>query len=217
MRLHWASKYNNWGDVFTPFLLKSHGFSVEYSPRLKATAFGGGSIINRVPRENYTGVILGTAKHFDWETLPDLSKATVLGLRGKLTAGDLDVPLFDPGILAYLFYSKQTIEYDIGIIPYHWDTTLARKYPDAHFIHITRGIQYVIDEALKCKRIITSSLHGLVLSDSLEIPCITEIEEHRPTEFGFKFLDYKTVPVGEAKQNALRALKELKKYYRAKD
>lgn len=215
MRLHWANKYNNWGDVFTPFLLKKHGFKVDYAAPGRASIFGGGSIMDRVP-DGFNGVIFGTAKHFEHETLPDLSRSRILGIRGKLTAANLDVPLFDPGILAYLYYKKQTVKYDLGIIPWHWDSTLARKYPEAHFIHITHGVQHVINEAAKCKRIITSSLHGLVLSDSLEIPCKVEIAEHRPVEFEFKFRDYKTVPVDEAKQTALRALNELKRYYKTK-
>jgi len=56
-------------------------------------------------------------------------------------------------------------------------------------IPITGGIEHVLREASKCERIMSSSLHGIILADALGIENQWEYSE-RVFGKGFKFRDY---------------------------
>lgn len=78
----------------------------------------------------------------------------------------------DPGILMPLVYQPKNIikKYDISIIPHY-------LYKDIdyglHKIDIqTVDYKKFIDEVCSSKKIISSSLHGLILAESYGIPCV---------------------------------------------
>ena len=62
------------------------------------------------------------------------------------------------------------------------------EYP-WHTVDITADTETVIQEADKCERIISSSLHGIVLADALGIENKWEYSD-RVYGKGFKFRDY---------------------------
>jgi hypothetical protein len=130
----------------------------------------------------------------------DLTRASVHLLRGKLTRSlcltKTEPLLGDPGILAYLFAPAIEPKYELGIIPHYVERdnneqVIQWRNRGAHVIDIQSGIQTVINEACKCKRIVSSALHGLILSDSLGIPNhIVILHDYRVWLRGFKFNDY---------------------------
>ena len=63
------------------------------------------------------------------------------------------------------------------------------RQPGYHVIDVRSGIENVMREASKCERIISSSLHGIILSDALGIENKWEISE-KVLGAGFKFRDY---------------------------
>lgn len=217
IKTFYLSEGNNWGDVFTPFL-----FSKRYNLELEQTIYdqpfdlvSTGSLLRDLPnpyhsdpsfqtRPGFTGHVLGTGL-MDW-THPepfDLTAAKVHLLRGRLTLENCKTfgrpPLGDPGILAYLFAPIWKPEYEIGLIPHYVEKDHRQiKYwmkKGAHLIDVQSGVQNVINEASKCERIISSSLHGLVLADSLGIP--NHLVVLHPNwvwgRCGFKFHDYYSV------------------------
>jgi hypothetical protein len=84
-----------------------------------------------------------------------------------------------------------TRHHEIGILP-HWnDKYLAERY-GGHIIDITSGFYNVLYEIASCKRILTSSLHGVIAADALGIPRLWHHSDKNPGG-GFKFRDYQSV------------------------
>jgi pyruvyltransferase len=212
----------NWGDAFTPFLFsKLYGIEVEWAAWAEAELVSTGSILDPSadwPCPNWSGHVLGSGIMRS-DSVRDLTDASVHLLRGKLTRercviSGTEPLLGDPGILAYLFAKPVQREFEFGIIPHYVDKAcyVAKGDPlypvpperylgrfwrvalrGAHVIDVTSGVQNVIDEASRCKRIVSSSLHGLVLADSLGIPNHFVKLSDGVAGRGFKFNDYYSV------------------------
>ena len=106
----------------------------------------------------------------------------------------------DPALLLPIIYSPQVKKtYKVGIIPHFVDYDLnnVRVFCDKYQgeVHLIRMQGYsdwkkVVDEICSCEQIISSSLHGLIISDAFNIPNIW-IQLSDNVEGGdFKFLDY---------------------------
>ena len=116
----------------------------------------------------------------------------------KLLNHNLDnVVLADAGILASLLL-EQKIEkkYDIGIIAHYKEKDdpifdkLRNQYDNSIFIDVQDTPINVITKIASCKHIISSSLHGLIIADSLHIPNVHIIVSNKLLGDGFKFDDY---------------------------
>lgn len=125
-------------------------------------------------------------------------------LRGKLTlkrmesqlGKRLDVPTGDGGLLAqkWLGYFPEK-EYEVGIIPHFKEQhhpmvkALLENY-DAAFIDLTQEPKKVVEEIGKCKYVISSSLHGMIVADSFHVPNIHITLANSMFGDGNKFADY---------------------------
>lgn len=131
----------------------------------------------------------------------------VHALRGKLSKEKLssllgyplpeNLPLADPGLLASYFATPNVEKkYSIGFIPHfrEHETDEVKRVLSAnanmHFIDITRSPKEVIKEIQRCEAVVSSSLHGLVFSDSLGIPDAHVRLTELPKGGSFKFRDY---------------------------
>ena len=143
-----------------------------------------------------------------------MRKFKVLALRGLYTRKILEkfglmhpdekVAFGDPGLLfAKLFGIKANPKYDIGIVPHYYDnrhgwgkrieTAFLANGIKARLINLEKEPVAVVSEIAKCERIISSSLHGLIVADSLEIPNMRmELSwlSHSQTDYMLKFKDY---------------------------
>lgn len=118
----------------------------------------------------------------------------IRAVRGPLTAGILrrlgfSVPecYGDPGVLLPYIYQPQNIEkkYDISLICHH-EHQLGTN--DFHKIYIdTNDYKFFIDEIVASKMVISSSLHGIILSETYGIPTIWL--NHVPDQ-SLKYLDW---------------------------
>lgn len=101
----------------------------------------------------------------------------------------------DPVLLLSELYSP-TIEkeHDVGIIPHFVDMDTewvnTQREAGAFIIDITKEPLKVVDEILKCRKILSSSLHGLVVADSYGIPSVWIQLSDRIAGKDFKFKDY---------------------------
>lgn len=105
----------------------------------------------------------------------------------------------DPILLMPKFYRPQVQkQYKLGIIPHIYDEnnpvlkSFFEQHPEALIISMQNYGDWrdVIDKICSCERILSSSLHGVILSDAYEIPN-TWIEFSEPLYGkGFKFRDY---------------------------
>lgn len=123
----------------------------------------------------------------------ELSKARIEKVLGRR----LEIPTADPGLLAArLLDGPVEKEYDLGIIAHFRErndprfaslTNLAKR---VLVIDVTGNPLSVIRQIASCRRILSSSLHGLIVSDSLGIPNLHIRVTDRPWGDGFKFDDY---------------------------
>lgn len=194
---HSTCAYNkNFGDILAPYIVeKLTKYNVEWAKASESDAVFIGSIMEHLPAQ-YTGIVAGIGSARS-STRKDLTQAKVLALRGELTKSitkinEKKVLLADPGLIAPNVVDVSNVDkkYDIGVILHYADRNF-KPEPQHHIISITSGIENVITEASKCERIITSSLHGLILADSLGLKRKWVLYD-RVQGNGFKFRDYAT-------------------------
>lgn len=195
----WKDK-PNFGDRLATMLLRRFANleSVWAKPE-EAELVVIGSILGHLPK-NWTGVVAGVGKLHE-STVIDLPHATFLAVRGPLTAKGLkrDVVMADPGLLADELVGYRDKEYDLGIVPHWTDKTLALDPRFTKFnpriIDVSQDPMEVLREISRCKKIVTSSLHGAIVADAFIIPRRIELAPrmitHAHQEGGdFKWRDY---------------------------
>jgi hypothetical protein len=128
---------------------------------------------------------------------------TFLAVRGQLTANNLELHGFtkplvfgDPALLLPIVYNKKNTNKTntniIGIIPHFTEYDyFINKYSNQYKIINLRtdNIESVIDQITDCEYILSSSLHGIIVSHAYNIPAIW-IERNVLEPDGFKFKDY---------------------------
>lgn len=128
----------------------------------------------------------------------------IFSLRGPLTRNilfknDIDSPKLygDLGLIMPLIYKPKstTKKIKIGIIPHYIDQNLKttnsviNKF-NLHFIDITSNVEKFIDTINQCDYVLSSSLHGLIVSDAYNIPNRWVKLSSNVVGDGFKFKDY---------------------------
>lgn len=202
MKIYYWNARKNFGDQLTALLIKRFTrLNSEWSNPKDAELVMVGSVLEHLP-ENFNGVIAGTGKlHF--KSKLSFPNAKILGVRGKLTAKHLnlkgDYVLGDAGLLANELVPLEDRIYELGIVP-HWSDTILGKDPrftkyNPKIIRVSDDPLKVIREIGQCKKIVASSLHGIITADAFNIPRRIEIAPNmlqKPdTEGGlYKWHDY---------------------------
>jgi hypothetical protein len=184
MKTFWDQSHDgsNFGDALNVEVFRRlAGIELEWSEPEDADLFGIGSIAEAIPK-GFPGIVLGTGKMFE-ESVIDLSSARVLALRGPLT-GQSDL-YADLGLLASDLTQTVSRDVAVGWLPHYVDERL--YYGER--IDILAGVDSVIAAVARCKRLVSSSLHGLILADALGIENLWE-PHHGVLGKGFKFRDY---------------------------
>jgi pyruvyltransferase len=132
-----------------------------------------------------------------------IEKANFLAVRGPRTREVLmnlgyHVPEIygDPAILLPKYYSPEIPKkYSLGIVPhcndYQYIKELYASEKDVLIIDLmTNEIEPTADLFLQCERIISSSLHGLIISHSYNIPAVWAQFSGKLFGDGIKFQDY---------------------------
>lgn len=184
----------NFGDEIASLLLRKLGHDHTWSPPQDAELVVTGSILEHLPT-HWTGTVCGAGKlHENSKVyLPD---ARVFAVRGKLTAASVrglkpSVVLGDPALLLPRFIRQPQAKYDLGVIPHWSDDELGRRFAYGRLIDPCQSPEKVIQEIISCKRIISSSLHGLIVADAYGIPRQAELFPAASSEGGdFKYRDY---------------------------
>lgn len=209
MKVVYMSHRNNWGDAISPHLARR--FSGEEVQKVTGD--------DQTPGVRYaiTGSILGWLKNPEtvcWgpglisperHVNPHIS---ILAVRGPLTREAVlaqgkhcpDV-YGDPALLYPLIYNPQvTKKYEVGIIPHYVDqkeewVEKHRKSNNVTVIDITGTAQEVqdhrfVNQVLECSKIVSSSLHGIILAQAYGIPAKWIKLTDKVIGEGFKFRDY---------------------------
>lgn len=161
----------------------------------------------------------------------------IVALRGQLSKEraeralkkELSCVLSDGGILAsYLLNETIEKKYSVGIIPHFREQDnpifkkLAASYNDSLLIDVCKDPHDVIKQISQCECIISSSLHGLIIADSLRIPNMHIVCSKKLKGDGFKFDDYYSSyginhPYFDLKDNKIPCLIDIVKNYQIRD
>ena len=171
---------DNFGDLITPYFLnkfcEKNTFKFDFSNKIPKI-ISCGSIMRLC---NKNTIVWGSGiRDID----QDISTGIIKSVRGPLTRkrlleiGCYCPPVYgDPGLLLPLYYYPVVEKkYKLGIIPHyiHYDTVY-KMYNGKEGIKVikllNKEIEPVIDDILSCEKTISSSLHGLIVSDAYGIP-----------------------------------------------
>jgi pyruvyltransferase len=199
VRAYWwkgKKQVQNWGDWLTPLLL-SRFAHVEpiWTERGKAAVVCVGSVLGHIVGPWFKGTVLGAGKLFYEQSVPH--DAQVLALRGPLTARNVPgtFAIGDPGLLADELVQVETKLYDLCIIPHWSDKSLAKDKRFTQYDHVTIEPTWapleIIRTIAESRKVVSSSLHGLILADALAIPRRFEVTADWSTDGGyFKVRDH---------------------------
>ena len=97
----------------------------------------------------------------------------------------------DPAALMPLIYNPpKNKEFEFIIIPHYSKYFETKKeYCDGIVLNMeTKNYKYVIDNICKAQKVISSSLHGLILAEAYGVPAI--FYQDRPNRFNYKYEDW---------------------------
>lgn len=190
---------SNFGDLLGPYIAeKLTGKKAKFYPSSRwpwpKTYMIVGSILGAANRNCIVwgaGMIDRTDK---------IGKAKFLAVRGPITRDCLlkqghKVPEIygDPAILMNKLYSpKVEIKHEVGIIPHivDYDKILKNNKYNYKIIDLRKSVEEVIIDIISCKRTISSSLHGLIISHTYQIPSIWMKFSDKLYGDDMKFYDY---------------------------
>lgn len=171
----------------------------EYDKSIKLNVWGSGFISD-----------FESLKEIDASVLPQFRRELkIYALRGKLSQKRCEkmlnvklnkIALGDPGLLASKLIDEiPEKQYDVGIIPHYIDkdsefiSNIKLKKYSYHIIDITGDTIETLKEIAKCRCILSSAMHGLIVSDSLGIPNKWITFSDNVFGNGYKFRDYYSV------------------------
>lgn len=192
MKVWWASGTPNFGDILTPYVLDYFGIKWEFSSNFDTICIGS------IAKHANTGTtVLGSGIISKSQKL--CPTANWRFVRGPITrnriiecGGSCPAIYGDPALLLPMFCDESKKEYEIGIVPHYVDYNLAvEMFPSHKIINLkNRNPLEVAKEITKCKKIISSSLHGIIAANAYGIPAAWIKLSNNLKGDGTKFLDY---------------------------
>ena len=200
--LDWVTFHNNFGDILNPLIVgfissrKIINVKSIYCNSEHLLAIG--SILDRATSKSIiwgSGFISSTSKC-------DSNPKKILAVRGPLTrkllqSNGVDCPEVygDPALLLSKFYKpKVEKKYKLGILAHYVDKEFdwIKSLPSSVKIIDVQNpnVLSVVDQMCECENIASSSLHGLIISDTYGIPSLWIKFSDKVVGGNFKFLDY---------------------------
>lgn len=182
IQLHWASSKPNFGDALSPLICEMVSQrAVVLSSMKQCDLVSIGSLLQRKKENLFSRAIFVWGTGFIEAPKPHKSKHIFCGVRGRKTEASIinieNVSYGDPGLLcSELLNSKQSnLIYEWGIVPHYKDRNsntimdLAKRLPGSKIIDVFNPPLETLKEISQCNRILSSSLHGLIAADALNI------------------------------------------------
>jgi pyruvyltransferase len=187
----WPAK--NFGDTLSPIILK---YFTKQEIKLAGREEPGkllavGSILHLIkPNDTVWGSGLNRRR-----LVIAPPGAKFLAVRGPITRryikGNVPQIYGDPGILLPLIYNpKIEKKFEYGIVPHYVDKPFIKLRPGDKYIDIQGDWKKVVDEMLSCKKIVSSSLHGIICAEAYGIPAIWTRYSTKITGGSMKYNDY---------------------------
>lgn len=198
MSAFWWNKHANFGDLLTPWLLEKISGKPVILSQEGEHIVAIGSILGYCKKNS----LVWGAGSFGTETKSQISiDASYFAVRGPLTRNMIRIhggkcpDIFgDPALLLPDYYWPTGVakDFELGVVIRHSEEKLLKSInvPGALIIYLgTDRVTETIDNILRCKRIATTSLHGLIVADAYGIPNCW-IESTSPYGLEHKFHDY---------------------------
>ncbi len=224
--------FTNFGDELNRHLRRLLGFRSEYTSLERCELVGAGSVLETVRRRRREPVAVWGSGFLHGGGSEGSDSHRYLAVRGKLTAARLphaDIrAIGDPGLLARdLVQQVEQVPGTIARVPHYSDRAAPFVRVMARFDHVRIINVYdeplqVVGEIAGCSFVLSSSLHGLVVADSLGIPNAWIKLSNRVLGGDFKLRDYYSCfdmtpqPIDEAElfSNETELIKRLAEGYR---
>lgn len=175
---------------------KNYHWSAPLPPYKEKVMYAVGSILDNVETN---AIIWGSGLGREWSRIH--GRPTICAVRGKYTLRNLpdcynkeEIAIGDPALLLPLIIPNPDIQtkYTVGIIPHFMDfETFNRRYGKQYkIIDIrTRNAEAFIKDILECEYILSTSLHGIIISHAYNKPALW-IRRLEMNVGDFKFHDY---------------------------
>ena len=202
----------NFGDQLNPYLIeKITGKKPENRPPSPeyTTLLGIGSVLGLFPEQLKYCIIWGSGFGKRPLRIKMLIKRIKIAVPKKICAvrGPLTRNVFlkhkiscpeiygDPALLMpHFFDPKIPQKYEIGIIPHYIDINhpwvQENRGNGILIIDIRQDVESFIEKVISCKKVISSSLHGLIIADAYKVPSVWIILNRNLQKQSFKFHDY---------------------------
>ena len=191
----------NFGDILTPLLIKElFGYKCIWASRpfRQPTMIAVGSILNKA--ENKT-VVWGSGAMR--ESDPIKRDAIYLSVRGPHTRdlilqsrGKCPAIFGDPALIMPEIYTPtKTTDYKYGLFTHYVDyDEVSAWYKDDPEVLVINPVHQnpliVIDMMAKCEKIISSSLHGVIIAHAYGVPAVWAKHSNKLGGDGIKFRDH---------------------------
>jgi len=209
VKLFWwrleGSKHGNFGDEITQLLIKKiFNRRVVWAAPSECDMIGAGSILVETYQNKQTNKPFVWSSGFiedDGITLTD-DDFVFKALRGKsslkrVTSASQDsIVLGDAGLLAsYLLEPGVQKRYKLGILPHYVDRDSdfikeLSKQEGVYIIDATWPCTQVVQAIAECETLLSSSLHGLIVGDSVGTPNKHLVLSDKLKGGSYKFIDY---------------------------
>ena len=208
MKRFWWPIKPNFGDVLTPYILRH--FRIPHT-RVPNPASANALCIGSIAKFAKAGThVYGSG--FMSQNDPVAAKAVWHWVRGPysrqkvLKAGGSCPELYgDPAMLLPLLWEPSEKIHEVGIVPHYVDFQDCRKmFPDLPVIDlVTHDCKEVVRQITSCKKIISSSLHGIIAAHAYGIPAAWVPFSDRLNGDGIKFRDHYASVGLEAKASTI--------------
>jgi len=201
VKAYWWDGAPNFGDALAPLLLERFAdVKVEWGTVCHSSIVSIGSVLDHLP-PLWDGYVVGSGKLFEDAHVHNMTNATILAIRGPLSARGLkgSFALGDPGLLANELVGAQEKQWSIGVLPHWQDKDLVPRFqaliPDRYSLKVIDPQDdplTVLRQIGACHKIVTSSLHGVIVADAFRVPRRIEMSSLMVKKYGgtFKFRDY---------------------------
>lgn len=205
----------NFGDLVGPWLAsKLTGrpvLNIRNTSGSTGAIYGVGSIVNSITKEHKNSRIWGSGLITDArieKVMANLKEANIekiSSVRGKITAQYLrdygfNVPEIygDPALIFSDLYTpkKTTVTGEKVIVPHyiHYKLFKSLNLEGYHIVNVRDNVTDVIDQIAGAKSVISTSMHGLILAQSFQVPWLHLhiSDELKLAGDDFKFKDFFT-------------------------
>ncbi|WP_029253128.1 polysaccharide pyruvyl transferase family protein [Paraoerskovia marina] len=208
----WRWKYPNrlnFGDeISSPIIERLTGRRVRWTSAETCDIVAAGSVIQQITKlkRAQLPVFWGSGLISPPKDSSRPVSLPAVAVRGQLTRSRVrttaseDLVLGDPGILANLLLRRAPRKrFTVGVLPHYQDAndpflqTLLALGPRVRRIEVTWTPEEVVNEIASCDVLLSSSLHGLIVADSLGVPSLHLKFSEKLLGGEYKFRDYNSI------------------------